>query len=233
MKRNLLSILALLVWTVANAQAATYYVAITGNDNNPGTQAQPFRTIAKGIAVVSNNDTILLANGIYYEHNLDGRHRSFNLRSESGSPTDCILDCQGLGGSLRLGGIWLGGDWYNISGLTIRNGVTSDSYSAGGISLAAGNGTISNCIFSNCKSTNAAEAAGADALFLYGAGGGDNNRLSLLQQWRGKFIRGAGWMAQSRLQNCTHDKRLRLHRKCIRWSGHHTRQNDLNGLQIR
>ena len=35
------------------ARAATYYVATTGSDANPGTQAQPFLTIARGIAVAA------------------------------------------------------------------------------------------------------------------------------------------------------------------------------------
>ena len=32
----------------STAQAATYYVATTGSDSNPGTLQQPFRTIVKG-----------------------------------------------------------------------------------------------------------------------------------------------------------------------------------------
>jgi hypothetical protein len=49
------------------ATAATYYVATTGNDNNAGTQAKPFRTIRKGLSILQAGDTLQLRGGIYYE----------------------------------------------------------------------------------------------------------------------------------------------------------------------
>jgi hypothetical protein len=49
------------------ATAATYYVATTGNDANSGTQAQPFRTIAKGLTVLRTGDTLHLREGTYAE----------------------------------------------------------------------------------------------------------------------------------------------------------------------
>src|ERR1043166_10265653 len=49
------------------ATAATYYVATTGNDANPGTQAQPFRTIQKGLNVLRASDTLYLRGGTYAE----------------------------------------------------------------------------------------------------------------------------------------------------------------------
>lgn len=49
------------------ATAATYYVATTGNDANPGTQAQPFQTIGKGLRVLTAGDTLYLRDGTYTE----------------------------------------------------------------------------------------------------------------------------------------------------------------------
>ena len=49
------------------ATAATYYVATTGSDANPGTQARPFRTIAKGISVLTASDTLYIRQGTYVE----------------------------------------------------------------------------------------------------------------------------------------------------------------------
>ena len=55
--------LAALVLTAASS-AATYYVANTGaSDAYPGTQAQPFATVARAIEAASANDTVLLARG--------------------------------------------------------------------------------------------------------------------------------------------------------------------------
>ncbi|MBN1675689.1 MAG: DUF1565 domain-containing protein [Kiritimatiellae bacterium] len=46
-------------------QAATYYVASTGNDAHPGTWAQPFRTLQKGADVARAGDTVQVRGGSY------------------------------------------------------------------------------------------------------------------------------------------------------------------------
>jgi hypothetical protein len=45
--------------------AATYYVSPSGLDTNPGTLAQPFHTVARGVQAASAGDTIVLRDGIY------------------------------------------------------------------------------------------------------------------------------------------------------------------------
>src|SRR5215475_1054797 len=47
------------------ATAATYYVATTGSDANPGSQSQPFRTIDKGVQALHAGDTLYLRGGTY------------------------------------------------------------------------------------------------------------------------------------------------------------------------
>ena len=42
-----------------------FHVSPSGNDNNPGTQAQPFREIRKAITAVTPGDTALVADGSY------------------------------------------------------------------------------------------------------------------------------------------------------------------------
>ncbi|OGO22613.1 MAG: hypothetical protein A2144_13990, partial [Chloroflexi bacterium RBG_16_50_9] len=42
-----------------------YYVATTGSDTNPGTEAQPFRTIQKAASIVVAGDTVLVRAGTY------------------------------------------------------------------------------------------------------------------------------------------------------------------------
>jgi|CXWL01.1.fsa_nt_gi parallel beta-helix repeat protein len=50
----------------ARVQAATYYVATTGNDANSGTTlAAPFRTIQKAANIVQAGDTVLIRKGTY------------------------------------------------------------------------------------------------------------------------------------------------------------------------
>ncbi|MBN1672644.1 MAG: right-handed parallel beta-helix repeat-containing protein [Kiritimatiellae bacterium] len=49
------------------ASGATYHVAPGGNDSNPGTQAQPWRTIQKAADTVQPGDTVLIRGGTYSE----------------------------------------------------------------------------------------------------------------------------------------------------------------------
>jgi hypothetical protein len=49
------------------ATAATFYVAMAGNDGNPGTAAQPLRTIRTGVRMMRTGDTLYIRGGTYYE----------------------------------------------------------------------------------------------------------------------------------------------------------------------
>ena len=46
---------------------ATYYVAPNGDDNNPGTKAQPWQTIGKAAATLVSGDTVYIRAGTYQE----------------------------------------------------------------------------------------------------------------------------------------------------------------------
>jgi hypothetical protein len=47
------------------AHASTYYVATNGNDNGPGTLAQPFASIAKAQQAANSGDTVYIRGGTY------------------------------------------------------------------------------------------------------------------------------------------------------------------------
>jgi parallel beta-helix repeat protein len=46
-------------------EAETYYVATDGSDANPGTEAQPFQTLSRGIFKLSPGDILYVKNGTY------------------------------------------------------------------------------------------------------------------------------------------------------------------------
>lgn len=48
-----------------SAAQTTYHVSPTGNDANPGTQAQPFATIQRAANTVDPGDTVVVASGTY------------------------------------------------------------------------------------------------------------------------------------------------------------------------
>jgi parallel beta-helix repeat protein len=49
------------------AQGATYVVATTGNDSNPGTLSQPFKSFAQGVSRLQPGDTLYIRGGLYTE----------------------------------------------------------------------------------------------------------------------------------------------------------------------
>jgi len=57
----------LMLWGNPLAEAATYYVALSGNDASSGTQTAPWRTIQKAADVVVAGDTVLVGPGDYGE----------------------------------------------------------------------------------------------------------------------------------------------------------------------
>ncbi|MFO0701148.1 MAG: right-handed parallel beta-helix repeat-containing protein, partial [Nitrospira sp.] len=65
------------------AQGATYYVAqATGNDANPGTLNQPFKTIAMGVQPLVAGDTLYIRSGTYTEQ--------VDLHTKTGAPGNYI-----------------------------------------------------------------------------------------------------------------------------------------------
>jgi hypothetical protein len=65
--KKILRMMILLSATGAVANAATYYVAKTGSDSNPGTLASPWLTISHAAGVVFAGDTVMVEDGTYTE----------------------------------------------------------------------------------------------------------------------------------------------------------------------
>jgi len=68
---------------------ATYYVATTGNDSNPGTEAEPFLTLVKASSVVSAGDTVVVEDGTYTTGTTDRYNAIFKV-STQGTPGNWI-----------------------------------------------------------------------------------------------------------------------------------------------
>jgi hypothetical protein len=73
-RRYVLVSLALILWlgacprpTALNPGAVVYYVSPSGNDENPGTASQPWRTIQKAADTLSAGDTVYVRAGTYQE----------------------------------------------------------------------------------------------------------------------------------------------------------------------
>jgi parallel beta-helix repeat protein len=66
-------ILLLIFLTSTTSWTATYYVATTGNDSNPGNEANPWRTIQKAANTMVAGDTVYIRAGTYSEKVTPGK----------------------------------------------------------------------------------------------------------------------------------------------------------------
>ena len=133
------------------ADAATWYVATTGSNSNPGTQANPFATLQKAVNTASNGDTILLADGTYTgtgNRDVDFGGIDLTVKSASNNPATCLIDCQQIGRAFNLHNNETANS--HIIGLTIKNGSAAIS-DGGGIYINNSDSmpTVTNCVFTS------------------------------------------------------------------------------------
>jgi hypothetical protein len=81
-RRLILALVAgmtLFMWVMATPRrAATWYVAPDGNDNNPGTLAQPFASITRAQTAASAGDTVYIRGGTYTSFSVASSDTSYD-----------------------------------------------------------------------------------------------------------------------------------------------------------
>jgi hypothetical protein len=140
------------------ASATTYFVAADGSGD--------FATIQAAVDAADPGDIIELGDGTFMgngNRDVDCSGTELIIRSQSGTPVLCIIDCQGSWESHHRGFL-LGSERApepQLLGVTIRNGDvrTDDPLLGGGGATYCGAGSprIENCIFEN----NLAQRGGA------------------------------------------------------------------------
>jgi hypothetical protein len=148
-KNILCGLTSLITMSLVGAQAATYYVATTGSDSNPGTSASPFRTITYAYSHASAGTTILVASGTYTDYQ-SGWGLHLNKSGTSSSPI--ILKSQVRGGAIldgqfgsdRHDGIYLDGSYNVIDGFGITRAPITGVFIMGD-----GNKIINDEIYNN------------------------------------------------------------------------------------
>jgi hypothetical protein len=144
--------------TVAVRQKATFYVAVTGNDANPGTFDKPWRTWQKAFSGAGAGDTVFIRGGTYYPDADDECGVSVLGRKGTYSNPICIfnypgenpvLDCSTLTSLRENIGILLSKcSYYHLKGLTVT-GISQHgrSIESCGFSFElGGNYIIENCV---------------------------------------------------------------------------------------
>ena len=117
----------------SNDTAADYYVAVDGDDSNPGTVDQPFATLQKAHAVVAPGQKVLIRGGTYMVDG-DGSMSGISI-SKSGTSEEMrikfwaypgerpIFDFSNvsLAANQTAAGIYVTGSWLHFKGLEICN----------------------------------------------------------------------------------------------------------------
>lgn len=167
MKKSIFAILLLLITAAANAK--DYYIATNGNDSNPGTISQPWRTWQKGFSTVSAGDVLYIRGGNYT--GMYGSGHGVNISGRDGTSSSRItvmaypgetpvLDCSPLSSSsgVNFGILMRNCDYWLIKGLTLKNvrEYNNLSKSSGGSPTAGWelgnctNITLEQCVVTRC-----------------------------------------------------------------------------------
>jgi hypothetical protein len=116
---------------------STWYVKPDGTGDVP--------TIQAGIDSAASGDTVLLAGGTFHgtgNHNILVSGGPILIKSETGDPQDCIIDCDGYLGPGRYGFRFQSEAF--LSGITVMNGNVMDN---GGAVYCESSTTIRDCVF--------------------------------------------------------------------------------------
>jgi hypothetical protein len=137
----LIAVLALSGLSIT-AQGRTWYVKPDGSGDVPD--------ISTGISLAVKGDTLLLADGVYTgtgNTNLGYQGKSIVIRSQSGDPHACVIDCGGTSSNHVRGFTFNQRERSEavLEGVTIKNGYANEG---GGVYCWAASPTISNVILS-------------------------------------------------------------------------------------
>ena len=111
---------------------ASYYVAPTGNDSNPGTQSAPWRTIQHAADTVHPGSTVYVRGGVYEELvriNVSGNANDGFITFQSYPGETVVLDAIHSTPQGRLGVLTIQNESYvRIEGFEIRNFRTAERH---------------------------------------------------------------------------------------------------------
>jgi len=144
--RGLLLIVLSVVSTCLTSAASTYVV------NSEGTGC--FATIQDALLGVVDGDIIELQNGTYTgegNRNVDFLGKAVTIRSQSGDPQLCVIDCEGVPGIDQRGFLFMSGETQStvLQNVTISNG--SAAWGGGALRCTdqggPGSPLVQGCVF--------------------------------------------------------------------------------------
>jgi len=180
--------LLLLAGGGSTAFAATYYVAKTGNDGNPGTQTQPWLTVQRAANVIVAGDTVNISAGSY------GEMVTASKNGTSGAPIVFTGPATAV-----VNGFNLNGNYITVSGL----GIGAASTYPAGVTMT-GTGDIATGIAMNLHGT-----LGVQSGFGFQMNGNNcsvlNSNITGVSVWTVFQITGNNCLVQGCVSHDQHD----------------------------
>jgi hypothetical protein len=155
----------------SGAEAATYYVAPSGDDSASGTSTNtPFATLGQAVGIANPGDLIYLRGGSYVTTGKISISRSGTaaqpIRIRAYPAEHPILDFSSIGGT-SVDGIGLTGSYWQLYGLDIAGAPHNGIKIQGGSTAGAGShNTIERCIFRQCGNTGFALGSQSSSTYI-------------------------------------------------------------------
>jgi hypothetical protein len=132
-----------------------------------------YPTIQAAITAAADGDTVELSTGVFAgdgNRNIDFLGKAITVRSRSGDPNSCIIDCQNQGRGFVF---TTGEDTTSVlEGVTVTNGRNTESWeSKGGGIFCLSEPQLKDCIICNCATTDGPYAPEGQGGGLYCADG--------------------------------------------------------------
>jgi hypothetical protein len=141
-------LVATLLLSASTAPAATYVVRPDGTGDFP--------TIQAAIDACVNRDIVELTDGTFSgpdNRDLDYMGKAITIRSQSGNPESCVIDCDGTGAEPHRGFFFHSGETSSsiLAGITVTGGLLREKPldTGAGILCQSSSPTFTNCIIAD------------------------------------------------------------------------------------
>lgn len=183
--------LLILTWVVTATFCTTPTLATIYVINPEGTG--DFSTIQEAVDSVDAYDVIELLNGIYTgdgNRDVDFLGKDITIRSQSGIPDSCVIDCEGSSSDPHRGFLFASGEGPEsvLEGVSIQNGECDFMETGGGIVCLTSSPTIAHCAFFWCTAPQGCAISCddsscptiSDCTFTENGGGGAGGAINIL-----------------------------------------------------
>lgn len=146
--QKVLFLTLLVIQCLSTAWGVTYYVAMNGDDLQPGTEVQPWRTLTKANSIAKSGDMIIVGEGTWTESPTTARHGT----------VDSPIVWRGSGDNSVINGFSVRHDYIHLRDFQVKGTFTIGGQNAdvnGGkeSGLVANHIIVENCLFTRTNAS--------------------------------------------------------------------------------